>query len=215
MNFYLKPRPSWLITPLIASGLLATGYTVSSFGHSNGALTPFDVKVINPQCFPIEQASWSGDIRKATVNYNLVISDEHRTPAKVFVMFRLRGNPEQLWILDQGIGQDSILKWTRYDGKKPIAYLTAGGVVQNISTDKAPADLSSLTDVGELLVGYGLSASFFDDPHIAYTEMWQSNRVRVIWDSVNYLRPHGTLCLQLNKEDHIERFEPYFFQFSL
>lgn len=207
MNIHLKRPNSRLFRLILTSGLIATGMVNSDYVSAESF------------CYQrFTQGTWSKDIHNAVVNYYLIVATENQAkPGSVFVMFRTRNNPEQLWLYGREANDPSALpQWRLYENN-PSRYAPKINAIIPITTGK-PIDLSGLPDVGELLVGYGLETPAGTDDKALYQEMWRNNRVRVIWTTeeernfpnIGRKDRDGilSLCSNTNQGHSVERSEP-------
>lgn len=165
-----------------------------------GAHTP--IVLSQPANLCLDQAEWSGDIRRVTLKYFLVVAPEHQGKSgDVFVGFRLKSQPDKRWLYSPGLG------WRAYDSNDPNQgpwpYRSAAGLFPLETIALGPqGDLSGFAGDGEILVGYGLRAnpgSF--GAADTYKEMLDSQRFEVVWSvGADYLAAAlYTVCLKFTE----------------
>lgn len=151
---------------------------------------------------PIDENGYRLD-KVMFTHYLIIPKEDHFKKGAVFVGFRLKSQPEKLWLFDG-------YEWKIMSDDEPQAFFgpTTFGI-EDIHTlqpitktyiSDFPLDVSEYADDGELMVGYGMmpeSGTVRD----AFNEMYQtSNRFKVLWQIGNHL-PNTlleTVCLDIS-----------------
>jgi len=144
------------------------------------------------------------------LDHYVVISKEHHfKEGLVFVGFRRKSRPDELWLFSGTI-------WEKYQNdlidSSPVPFIPK---VQTIPTGQlqpimpttisvAPIDPSAYVDDGEIWIGYGLSSSTGTTE--TFFEMIGSNRFKRIWEVGKRLNegeefpyPPSNICLTITK----------------
>lgn len=188
----------------------------------HAAATLADV-VINTQfsapgkmCFPKTSLHIKdNDLGKVMLSHYLVVPQEdHFKSGALFVGFRLKSQPEALWLYDGGYIPPV---WSKYDDTGvraflPNPYVHSGGTsfgvglqpITPVYISTYPIDVSTHIDDGELWVGYGLST---EEIH-PFDEMMNSKRFQLIWEigkplAGTELVDISTICIAITKMTEI------------
>lgn len=180
-------------------------YGIVSLGHAQTTVFTTPAQY----CFP--QSEWRGDESKLVFDHHLLVArDEHFKNGDVFVAFRLRDDPERLFL------QSSDGVWSPHEaGTEPPGYFS--GVLQpvmRLSVIPQPTDVtafqlgadsdtpangsppsSSSSMVGQLLVGYGLRADGASTRRESFQDMLNNQRYSVVWTVGAPKRTAGFVCL--------------------
>ncbi|MEQ1636476.1 MAG: hypothetical protein ABL903_07275 [Methylococcales bacterium] len=139
--------------------------------------------------FCLFQGEWSGDLSQTTLRYQLIVPPEdHTKHGDIFLGFRRKSAPEQLWLFGFRWDVNAIAAqpgWVQYDQKQvPLAYamgqlLPAANTMHILDQ---PMNLTQFEGDGEVLVGYGLRDNDRSTtPKDSFKEMVDNNRLRTIW----------------------------------
>lgn len=128
------------------------------------------------------------DLSKIMLSHYLIVPQEdHFKAGALFVGFRLKSQPETLWLYDG----DQVKGWSKYDVTNvsaflPSPYVHSGGTsfgvglqpITPVYISSYPVDVSAYIDDGEVWVGYGLST----EETKPFDEMMNSKRFQLIWE---------------------------------
>lgn len=147
------------------------------------------------------------DLSKIMLSHYLVVPQEdHFKAGALFVGFRLKSQPETLWLYDG----DQVKGWSKYDGTNvsaflPSPYTIGGGApatglqpITPVYISSYPIDVSAYIDDGELWVGYGLST----EETKSFDEMIDSKRFQLIWEIGKPVMDHEyipTICIAITE----------------
>ena len=161
-------------------------------------------------CFP--QTSLHAEPNKFNsimLDHYLIISKEdHFKEGLVFVVFRIKSQPNALWLFDG----ENWMKHSDADSPKPFlphgyTTLPTGQLQPVIPTfiSSYPIDVSEYIGDGELWVGYGLSSET-RTPQEAFDEMINSERFNLVWEignpkvaTASDLGLPNTICLSITE----------------
>ncbi|MEY3121177.1 MAG: hypothetical protein RI993_2 [Pseudomonadota bacterium] len=162
-------------------------------------------------CFP--QTSLRAEPNKFNnimLDHHLIISEEdHFKEGLVFVGFRLKSQPDTLWLFDG----ENWMKHSDADSLRPF-FLPGGhttppeGQLQPVMptfVSNYPIDVSEYIGDGELWVGYGLSSETRTSQE-SFDEMINSERFNLVWEIGNPkvatagdLGLPNTICLSITE----------------
>lgn len=191
---------------LLQSALTGIGLLVASATHAD----EFNIKFASPGkiCFPQSYLyAETNNFKSVMLNHYLIVrKEDHYKTGDVFVGFRLKSQPDVLWLHGGGA------RWTKYkNGQVPEYYsnspfIPIGKLQPVISTSIShhPIDVSLYVGDGELWVGYGLRSES-ETAQVSFDEMLSSNRFNLIWEIGNpKLEPRNpvdvsTICLTMTE----------------
>ncbi|QOJ24834.1 MAG: hypothetical protein HRU78_15270 [Gammaproteobacteria bacterium] len=137
-------------------------------------------------------------------HYLIVRKEDHFKTGDVFVSFRLKSQPDVLWLYNGGVS------WIKQEKEKipeffyNFAQIPFGQLqpVIPISISPQPIDVSPYVGDGELWVGYGLRSES-ETAQVSFDEMLSSNRFNLIWEIGNsVLQPplgSSVICLTITE----------------
>jgi len=145
---------------------------------------------------------------KVILTHYLVLPKEgHFKNGYLFVGFRLKSQPEKLWlfdglrwaVMDDNTGPHSFMTTITASDNPLRPYNILQPIVPTYISD-FPINVQAYANDGELLVGYGIT----NDPgsiQEAFNEMSQNNRFKVLWEigsnTLNTLLE--TVCLNITE----------------
>lgn len=137
-----------------------------------------------------------GELTKTTLDHNLVIAENDRFKVgDVFVGFRLRSRPDELWLLT------NYLAWPKYDDSNPIAFdpydvVSARGLqpVIPVPIIPLPLDLTAFSGDGEIWVGYGIRNNEAATVKDSFQDMLSNRRYSRVW-AIGNGPVSDTICL--------------------
>ncbi|MBX3615582.1 hypothetical protein [Nitrosomonas sp.] len=121
-------------------------------------------------------------------HYLIVRKEDHYKTGDVFVGFRLKSQPDVLWLYNGGVS------WIKQEkGKVPEFFYNFAqiplGQLQPVTPTSIfyhPINVSPYVGDGELWVGYGLRSES-ETAQVSFDEMLSSNRFDLIWEIGNSL----------------------------
>lgn len=155
------------------------------------------------------------------LDHNLIIpKEDHFKKGLVFVGFRLKSQPDALWLLD---GEN----WTKHNNfnsrpftepPKPFSRFVPFATqpeerlqpLMPTNISRYPVDVSAYIGDGEIWIGYGLSSETeasqesSDIPAVKtsqdiFDEMIDSGRFKAIWNVGDLLDTFSTICLSITE----------------
>lgn len=152
---------------------------------------------------PHEGYRWEGVM---LTHYLLIPPEDHFKKGAVFIGFRLKSQPEKLWLFNSGEWQimddanPQFFHTKFYDYASEEETFILEPIIRTYIS-RGPINVSSYINDGELLVGYG-KMSESGTIRDAFYEMYQNNRFKVLWEVgspiLNTLLE--VVCLNLTKE---------------
>lgn len=206
--------------------LLAVLFLLSMIQVQATAQTEINTQFSKPSkiCFPqISLYQKSGSLDNVMFDYYLTIPQEdHFKAGHIFVGFRLKSQPEALWLYDG-------IVWNKYDGTYPPLPFPPDTFdlyelqpVTRTSISIYPIDLSAYVSDGELWVGYGFrSPSSGISAQEAFDEMISSKRFKLIWEvgqTPGYIAGHFTelsvICISITEMTQFIQTEEAIYQLT-
>lgn len=143
-------------------------------------------------------------------HYLIVSKGDHFKDGDVYVGFRLKSQPETLWLYDGGnwIKNDSNnVIASAFDTRQGIQYGQLQPIIPT-SISHYPIDVSTYVGDGQLWVGYGLRSAS-GTLQESFDEMMSSGRFNLIWKVGEPLMSPGdlvdvsTICLSITEMTEI------------
>jgi hypothetical protein len=144
-------------------------------------------------CF--NQNELRGALNQTTFDHYLIVPENDQFKrGDVFVGFRLKSRPNDLWL-----SKFAGTEWTVYDGSAdPEAYYLNSARLtpaMKITIFPQPTDLTAFSGDGELLVGYGLRNNATSTVKDSFEDMVNNRRYSVVWEIGSQLTANWSICL--------------------
>ncbi len=147
----------------------------------------------------------TGNFKSVMLNHYLIVrKEDHYKTGDVFVGFRLKSQPDVLWLYNGGVS------WIKQEkGKVPEFFRNSAQIpfdqlqpVIPTSIFHHPIDVSPYVGDGELWIGYGLRSES-ETAQVSFDEMLSSNRFNLIWEIGNSVIPpiigSSVICLTITE----------------
>lgn len=151
---------------------------------------------------PIDENGYRLD-KVMFTHYLIIPKEDHFKKGAVFVGFRLKSQPEKLWLYDG-------YEWKIMNDDEPQTFFGPTTIgVQDIHTlqpithtyiSNFPIDVKAYADDGELMIGYGIMSESGTVRDAFYEMVQTGNRFKVLWQVGNNL-PNTlleTVCLDIS-----------------
>lgn len=189
---------------LLQSALTGIGLLVASATQANDEI---NTKFTSPGeiCFPQSYLYAETNNFKSVMlkHYLIVHKEDHYKTGEVFVGFRLKSQPDVLWLFNGG-------RWIMHEnGKVPEFFANSAQIpfaqlqpVIPTSISDHPIDVSPYVGDGELWIGYGLRSES-ETAQVSFDEMLSSKRFNLIWEIGNSVIPpiigSSVICLTITE----------------